>query len=206
LHRTINPSMANDQLKAGVDEAILYLQNIPADDPVQSVLLTPIFIVGCSTFDHQQRPAIIEAIEALENYSHLGNIKPTRQVIEEVWKLMDEGDSTSWDWEAVMKRMVSMAMSAQAEFKTDKSPPTGLRFPRHIAPAGHFLRPPNGSFPCGRTLRTSISFVYVSLAIRAGVHGQFQFLTSMRSRVYGIRHFLQRASHEAAYQSRQAVF
>jgi hypothetical protein len=127
LHRTINPSMANDQLKAGVDEAILYLQNIPADDPVQSVLLTPIFIVGCSTFDHQQRPAIIEAIEALENYSHLGNIKPTRQVIEEVWKLMDEGDSTSWDWEAVMKRMVSMAMPAQGELKTDK-PPQGYDF------------------------------------------------------------------------------
>jgi hypothetical protein len=109
LHRTINSSMANDQLRAGVDEAVLYLQNIQADDPVQSVLLTPIFIVGCSTFDAQQRPAILEAIDTLENYSHLGNIKPARQVIQEVWKLMDNGDASSWDWEAVMTKMVSTA-------------------------------------------------------------------------------------------------
>jgi len=105
LHRTVNASLPNPQLRAGVEEALIYLQAVPPDDAAQSLLLTPIFMVGCSTFSENHRDAVLDALDTLENYSHLGNIKPAREVIKEIWRLMDAGDEMSWDWESVMKAM-----------------------------------------------------------------------------------------------------
>jgi Fungal specific transcription factor domain len=107
LHRTVNPSMPNDQLQLGVDVAVGYLQSIPPDSGVQSVLLTPIFIVGCSAFHLNQRHAVLKAFAVLQKYSALGNIKPAREVVEKIWEFMDAGDESTWDWESIMKRMVS---------------------------------------------------------------------------------------------------
>jgi hypothetical protein len=107
LHRTINPSIPNEQLRLGVDEAVGYLQSIPSDSGTQSVILTPIFIVGCSAFHEHQRQAVLQAFDVLQQYSALGNIKPAREVVEKVWQFMDAGDDCTWDWESIMKRMVS---------------------------------------------------------------------------------------------------
>jgi hypothetical protein len=106
LHRTINPSMPNDQLRSGVEEAVYFLKAIPADHSAQSVLLTPLFIVGCSAFFEDQRDAILHAFDVLQKYSSLGNIKPAREVVQKIWELMDAGDDSTWDWECVMKQMV----------------------------------------------------------------------------------------------------
>jgi len=105
LHRTINPSMPNEQLQLGVDEAVGYLRSIPPDSGVQSVLLTPTFIVGCSAFHQNQRAAVLEAFTVLQKYSALGNIKPAREVVEKIWEFMDAEDDSTWDWESIMKGM-----------------------------------------------------------------------------------------------------
>jgi Fungal specific transcription factor domain len=108
LHRTLNNSTSSPELENGVRQAIEYLQSIPPDSSVQSVLLTPIFIVACAAFNENQRPAINEAFDVLERFSSLGNIKHARQVVDRVWTFMDAGNDRSWDWEGIMEEMVSM--------------------------------------------------------------------------------------------------
>jgi len=105
LHRTLNNSVASPELDNAVNEAIRLLQAIPADSSVQSVLLTPTFIIACAAFNPEQRPAISVAFETLEEYSNLGNIKHAREVVENVWVRMDAGNDTSWDWEGIMEEM-----------------------------------------------------------------------------------------------------
>jgi hypothetical protein len=106
LHRTINASGPNEELESAVSEAISYLQAIPPDSAIQSVLLPPIFMVGCSAFNKELRPAIEEAFDTAERYSELGNIKHARRIVNRMWELMDFGDPKAWDWEKVMTEMV----------------------------------------------------------------------------------------------------
>lgn len=105
LHRTVNNSIASPELESGVDKAIEYMQSIDPNSSLQSVLLTPVFIVACATFNKEQRPAINEAFDVLERFSSLGNIKHARQVVDRVWILMDAGNDRSWDWEGIMEEM-----------------------------------------------------------------------------------------------------
>jgi hypothetical protein len=89
-----------------VREACGYLRDIDPNAAVQSVLLTPIFMVGCSAFDADARPGIIAGFDAAERYSELGNIKHARRIVYRMWELMDAADPRSWDWEGVMAEMV----------------------------------------------------------------------------------------------------
>ncbi|KAF2147040.1 uncharacterized protein K452DRAFT_217786 [Aplosporella prunicola CBS 121167] len=102
LHRTILPSTPNENLRLGVNEGLEYLQLLPHDSYTQSILLMPLFLLGCSAFDEEQRPAIIDAFDGLQNYSALGNIKYAREIVETVWRMMDAGDEESWDWETII--------------------------------------------------------------------------------------------------------
>jgi len=102
LHRTILPSVPSPNLKAAVDEGLFYLRQLPSDSSTQSILLMPLFLLGCAAFEAEQRPEILQAFEGLESYSSLGNIKYTRAVVEKVWEMMDEGDTDSWDWETII--------------------------------------------------------------------------------------------------------
>jgi hypothetical protein len=126
LHRTVNapsppapfspgssPAGADPDAAPGnaatadaVREAVGYLAEISPGAPVQSVLLTPIFMVGCSAFDPAARPGVIAAFDVAERYSGLGNIKHARSIVHRMWELMDAGDVRSWDWEGVMAEMV----------------------------------------------------------------------------------------------------
>ncbi|OCK94268.1 uncharacterized protein K441DRAFT_561812 [Cenococcum geophilum 1.58] len=104
LHRTILPSTPNINLRQAVDEGLFYLRQLPSDASTQSILLMPLFLLGCAAFERDQRPEILQAFEGLEAYSALGNIKYAKVIVEKVWKMMDAGDEDSWDWETIIRK------------------------------------------------------------------------------------------------------
>lgn len=102
LYRTIMPSLPNPNLQHAVDEGLEYLRQLPSDASTQSILLMPVFLLGCAAFEQSQRPEILQAFEGLQNYSNLGNIQYAKKVVEKVWEMMDAGDEESWDWETII--------------------------------------------------------------------------------------------------------
>lgn len=105
LYRTIQPSKSNEKITTAVDGGLEYLRQLPSDAGTQSILLMPLFLLGCAAFKPEQRPEIRQAFEGLIAYSNLGNIKPAREIVEKVWEMMDAGDESSWDWETIIKNM-----------------------------------------------------------------------------------------------------
>jgi hypothetical protein len=106
LHRTIQLSRPSAAFKQAVDEGLAYLCMLPdmEDGSTQSILLMPLFLLGCAAFEKSQRPAISEAFERLREWSGLGNIGYAREIVGEVWVLMDEGrEEETWDWEGIIK-------------------------------------------------------------------------------------------------------
>jgi hypothetical protein len=131
LHRTLNNSSASPELENGVKKAIEYLQSIDPNSSLQSMLLTPTFIVACATFNEEQRPAINDAFDVLEQFSSLGNIKHARQVVDRVWKFMDAGNDRSWDWEGIMEEMVRNILCYKIIFPNIDS--TGHELTGHLS-------------------------------------------------------------------------
>jgi hypothetical protein len=103
LHRTILPSTPSANLRDAVNEGLVYLNMLPPDASTQSILLMPLFLLGCSAFEADQRPPIRTAFNGLQEYSSLGNIKYARIIVEKIWEMMDAGDEDSWDWESIIK-------------------------------------------------------------------------------------------------------
>ncbi|KAK3672151.1 hypothetical protein LTR78_007904 [Recurvomyces mirabilis] len=107
LQRTIQPSQPSAMFKHAVDQGLEYLRALPqtADGSTQSILLMPLFLLGCAAFEPAQRPEISEAFQRLQNWSSLGNIRYARQIVEEVWQMMDEGrEAETWDWETIIAK------------------------------------------------------------------------------------------------------
>ncbi|EMF12574.1 uncharacterized protein SEPMUDRAFT_149208 [Sphaerulina musiva SO2202] len=106
LHRTIMPSKSCVQFKQGVDDGLEYLRQLPRDHDdqgTQSILLLPLFILGCCAFEPEQRSEIAEAFVRLQRWSKLGNITYAKRVVEEVWVMMDTGRAEeTWDWESII--------------------------------------------------------------------------------------------------------
>lgn len=105
LHRTILPSAPSHNLSEAVSVGVYYLQQLPANSSTQSILLMPLFLLGCAAFEEEQRPHIREALDSLHAYSSLGNIKHAKEIVERIWVMMDDGNEESWDWETVMHNM-----------------------------------------------------------------------------------------------------
>ncbi|KAF1816221.1 C6 transcription factor [Eremomyces bilateralis CBS 781.70] len=104
LHRTILPSVPNAQLSMAVEEGLAFLRHLPSDSSTQSLVLMPLFLLGCAAFDETQRPTICEAFDNLMTFSSLGNIVHARKILGEVWRRMDAG-LDSWDWESIIQEM-----------------------------------------------------------------------------------------------------
>lgn len=106
LERTIMPSKSCEQFKRGVDYGLHCLRELPRDHDdqgTQSILLLPLFILGCCAFEPEQRSEIAEAFVRLQRWSKLGNITYAKRVIEEVWVMMDTGRAEeTWDWESII--------------------------------------------------------------------------------------------------------
>lgn len=105
LLRTFQPSKASPSFTQAVDEGLGYLRQLPKtpDGSTQSILLMPLFLLGCAAFEPSQRPEITQAFQDLQDWSQLGNIKYARQVVEEIWEMMDQGnEAETWDWETII--------------------------------------------------------------------------------------------------------
>lgn len=122
-------SLANDpRIKQVVDHGIQLLEAFEKNDPCQTVLLSPAFIIGCSSFEEHQRDAIRKVVKKIRNYTTLRNADPALRVLEEVWRRMDGqgetgkqggiefvlrnrkgerdgGRESSWDWEKIAREM-----------------------------------------------------------------------------------------------------
>ena len=108
LHRTIQLSQPSPTFKEAVDQGLQYLRMLPVDTDdgsTQSILLMPLFLLGCAAFEPEQRPSISEAFQRLQSWSSLGNIRYAREIVEQVWQMMDEGrEQETWDWETIIAR------------------------------------------------------------------------------------------------------
>lgn len=105
LYRTIRPSRPSDKISQVVDDALRYLDLLPQDAGAYSIMLMPLFLIGCSAFLPRQRDRIKKGFEAMKEYSSLRNIEPALRVVERVWEVMDTKMEESWDWEKIIEEM-----------------------------------------------------------------------------------------------------
>jgi len=105
LYRTIQPSIPSPKIRWAVDEGLAFMRRLPSDSATQSILLMPLFLLGCAAFEPSQRPHISERFRSLYEYSGLGNILAAHEAVEKVWNLMDARDENSWDWETILRDM-----------------------------------------------------------------------------------------------------
>ncbi|KAL4921865.1 fungal-specific transcription factor domain-containing protein [Aspergillus aurantiobrunneus] len=105
LYRTIRPSRPSDKIAQVVDDGLEFLDLLPQDAGAFSIVLMPLFLLGCSAFAPRQREKIQKGFEALKAYSNLRNIAPAFEVVQRVWKVMDTKTEDSWDWERIIKEM-----------------------------------------------------------------------------------------------------
>ncbi|KAK2734270.1 hypothetical protein FQN57_001732 [Myotisia sp. PD_48] len=105
LYRTIRPSRQDEKISKVVDDGLLYLDQLPLDAGAFSILLMPLFLLGCSAFEIPQRERIKKGFDSLQAYSSLRNIEPALLVVEKVWEIMDTTPEKSWDWEKIIDDM-----------------------------------------------------------------------------------------------------
>ncbi|EED20279.1 C6 transcription factor OefC [Talaromyces stipitatus ATCC 10500] len=105
LYRTIRPSRPSEKICQVVDDALQYLDHLPQDAGAYSIMLMPLFLIGCSAFLPRQRERIKVGFDAMKQYSSLRNIEPALKVVERVWQVMDTKMEESWDWEKIIEEM-----------------------------------------------------------------------------------------------------
>lgn len=105
LYRTIRPSRPSEKIAQVVDDGLSFLDQLPQDAGAYSIVLMPLFLLGCSAFLPRQRERIKKGFETLKGYSNLRNIEPAFKVVERVWEVMDTKMEESWDWEKIISDM-----------------------------------------------------------------------------------------------------
>ncbi|KAF4631368.1 hypothetical protein G7Y89_g6762 [Cudoniella acicularis] len=110
LWRTIYPPRTTNwkpdaRITRSVDDALAILAAFSPRDPSQTLLLVPAFVIGCAAFEPQQREATRKAITVVKSYMEYRNADTALEVLEEVWRLMDNKDEKSWDWQRVAHDM-----------------------------------------------------------------------------------------------------
>ncbi|RAK99858.1 fungal specific transcription factor domain-containing protein [Aspergillus ibericus CBS 121593] len=105
LYRTIRPSRPSEKIAQVVDDGLAFLDQLPQDAGAYSIVLMPLFLLGCSAFVPRQRERIKKGFETLKAYSNLRNIEPAFKVVERVWDVMDTKIEESWDWEKIINDM-----------------------------------------------------------------------------------------------------
>lgn len=102
LYRTTKTSHPHPYIKNAVDDGIRYINELPAEGWIQSNVLLPLFLIGCAAFEEEQRIEINRAFAGLIACTGLGNIGFAKEVVDDIWRLMDSGDPESWDWEKII--------------------------------------------------------------------------------------------------------
>ncbi|CAL5870209.1 uncharacterized protein PFLUO_LOCUS4444 [Penicillium psychrofluorescens] len=105
LYRTIRPSRPSEKISQVVEDGLSYLDQLPQDAGAFSIVLMPLFLLGCSAFIPEQRERVQKGFDALKAYSNLRNIEPAFKVVARVWEIMDTKMEDSWDWEKIIRDM-----------------------------------------------------------------------------------------------------
>ena len=82
------------------------LERFKPSDPSQTLLLLPSFIIGTACFLPEQQERIRAAIRCVRGYTGLRNGDLALKVLEEIWRLMSQGEwERVWDWAGVANGM-----------------------------------------------------------------------------------------------------
>lgn len=104
LWRTVYPPrsrswLVHPKITEAVDDGISLLTSIPACYRSKPMLVAPAFIIGCAAFNATQRTLVRESIEMTKIYTNSKTADRVFEVLEIVWRRMDDKDERSWDWE-----------------------------------------------------------------------------------------------------------
>ncbi|KAM0321916.1 hypothetical protein ACHAQA_009813 [Verticillium albo-atrum] len=94
------------RITAAVEESLTMMEGFKPFDPALTLLLIPCQIIGAACFDHAQQERLRGIVRQVRGYTGLRNCDRTSEVLEEIWRLMDEGDWLSaWDWQGVARNI-----------------------------------------------------------------------------------------------------
>lgn len=100
------PENEDVRLSTAVEESLQILETFGPEEPAQTLLLIPCFVVGIACFNEEPRERVRQAIRAVRGYTGLRHCDRVAEVLEEVWRLMDEGDWVPvWDWQGIARRI-----------------------------------------------------------------------------------------------------
>ncbi|KAI1871602.1 uncharacterized protein JN550_004596 [Neoarthrinium moseri] len=100
------PPHHDARITVAVDESLAILDSIKPSDPCQTLLLIPCLVIGCASFSPIQQDRIRTTLRGVRGYTGLRNCDRMLQLLEEIWRLMGQGEwALVWDWQAVAKRM-----------------------------------------------------------------------------------------------------
>jgi hypothetical protein len=100
------PANHDSRITKMVGELLPILESFKPSDPAQTLLLIPCLIIGTSCFDPTEQERIRGAVRSVRGYTGFRNCDRVAQVLEEVWRLMEQGDWVAvWDWQGVARRM-----------------------------------------------------------------------------------------------------
>lgn len=110
LWRTIYPPKTthwkpDPRITQAVNDGLTLLESFGPQDPSQTLILAPAFMIGCAAFEKEQRDPIRKAIAIVKTYTEFKNSDTALEVLEEVWRLMDARDEKSWDWQSIAHGM-----------------------------------------------------------------------------------------------------
>jgi len=111
LYRTVySTSCLHAKLDLAVHEGIQCLAQIPPGSGIQSVLLFPLFVLGCAARNGNDRNEIRFHLERLRGWSRLGNIARTQEAVEKAWRNSDA--ALECDWEEFIEEIGSLNLLA----------------------------------------------------------------------------------------------
>ncbi|KAK5995494.1 Transcriptional regulatory protein moc3 [Cladobotryum mycophilum] len=100
------PAHDDRRITLAVDESLNILDLFKPSDPAQTLLLIPCLVLGTACFEAAQQQRIRAAVRAVRGYTGLRNCDRVLELLEEIWRLMDQGDWVAvWDWQGVARRM-----------------------------------------------------------------------------------------------------
>ncbi|KAK3904640.1 transcriptional regulatory protein moc3 [Staphylotrichum tortipilum] len=100
------PPDLNPRVTLAVDQSLALLESFQPDDPCQTLLLLPCFLVGTACFSPAKQERVRAAIGTARAYTGLGNADLVARLLDEVWRLMAAGDwIAAWDWPGVAERL-----------------------------------------------------------------------------------------------------
>ncbi|KAL2753169.1 hypothetical protein ACRALDRAFT_1072280 [Sodiomyces alcalophilus JCM 7366] len=100
------PPHHDARITAAVEESLTLMEGFKPSDPALTLLLVPCQILGVACFEPAQQNRILSVIRQVRGYTGLRNCDRVLELLDEVWRLMEEGEWLSvWDWQSVALKM-----------------------------------------------------------------------------------------------------